>query len=66
MSDGYQVLMSDLLGMAQTFHTESGTISGAETAAGVRAPDAGDATVTAALANAVRVAGLATGQWARW
>ncbi len=62
MSDGYQVLMSDLLSMAQTFHAESGTLSGAESTAGVRAPDGGDAAVTAALANAVQAAGLTTGQ----
>jgi len=62
MSDGYQVLMGDLLSMAQAFRTESGTITGAESEAGVRAPDGGDGAVTAALANAVRAAGLATGQ----
>jgi hypothetical protein len=62
MSDGYQVLMGDLLGMAQTFHAESSTISGAESAAGVSAPDGGGGTITVALANAVRAAGLATGQ----
>ena len=32
------VSMGDLLSLAQTFHTESGTITGAEGAAGVSAP----------------------------
>ena len=65
MSDGYQVVLSDLLSMAQIFGNESRTLSGAVSAvsaAGVSAPDGGDGTVNAALSNALMAAGLATGQ----
>jgi len=62
VSDGYQVVLSDLLSMAQIFGNESRTLSGAVSAAGVSAPDGGDGTVNAALSNALMAAGLATGQ----
>lgn len=62
MSDGYQVVISDLLSMAQTFGKESRTLSGAVSAAGVSAPDGGDGTINGALSNALKSAGLATGQ----
>jgi hypothetical protein len=64
VSDGYQVVMGDLLSMARTFGRESGTLSGAQRAAGVSVPDGGDGTVNSALSNAVQAAGLATGQLA--
>lgn len=64
MSDGYQVVVSDLLSMAHTFGQESGTLSGAQGAAGVSVPDGGDGTVNSALSNVVQAAGLATGQLA--
>jgi uncharacterized protein YukE len=64
MSDGYQVVLSDLLSMAQTFGQESRTVSGAVRAAGVSAPEGGDGTINAALSNALKTAGLATGQLA--
>jgi hypothetical protein len=62
VSDGYQVVLGDLLGMAQAFGGESRTLSGAVAAAGVTAPDGGDATINAALSSALKAAGLATGQ----
>jgi hypothetical protein len=62
VSDGYQVLLDDLLGMAQAFGKESRTLSGAVSAAGVSDPDGGDGTVNAALSNALKSAGMATGQ----
>lgn len=64
MSDGYQVVMGDLLSMAKTFGQESKTLSGAQHAAGVSVPDGGDGTINSALAVAVQAAGLATGQLA--
>jgi hypothetical protein len=50
--------------MARTFAAESGTLSGAVSAAGVTAADGGDGTINTALSNAVQAAGLATGQLA--
>ena len=64
MSDGYEVLMADLLAMSRTFTKESQTLSTAVGAAGVSAPDGGDATINAALAAALQAAGLTTGQLA--
>jgi Family of unknown function (DUF6317) len=64
VSDGYQVVMSDLLSMAQTFGKESRTLSGAVTASSVSAPDGGGGTINAALSNALKTAGMATGQLA--
>ena len=64
VSDGYQVLVDDLLGMAQSFGKESLVLSGAVSAAGVSDPDGGDGTVNAALSNALKCVGLATGQLA--
>jgi hypothetical protein len=64
VSDGYEVVMGDLLSMAQTFGQESKTLSGAQRAAGVSVPDGGDGTVNSAMSNAVQAAGLATGQLA--
>ena len=64
MSDGYQVVISELLSMAQTFGRESRVLSGAQGAAGVSVPDGGDGTINSALSNAVKTAGLATGQLA--
>lgn len=62
MSDGYQVLMGDLLGMSQTFDQESTVLNGAVSGGGVTAPDGGDGMINSALANALQTAGLATGQ----
>lgn len=62
MSDGYEVVMSDLLTMAKTFGTESRTLSGAVNAARVSAPDAGGGTINTALSTALQTAGMATGQ----
>lgn len=62
MSGGYQVVMSDLQAMAQTFAKQSQALSGAVKTAGVAEPDGGDATINAALSAALDTAGLATGQ----
>jgi Family of unknown function (DUF6317) len=64
VSDGYQVVLGDVLSMAQTFGSESRTLAGAVSAAGVSAPDGGDGTINGALSNALKSAGLATGQLA--
>jgi hypothetical protein len=64
VSDGYQVVLGDLLDMAQAFGKESRTLSGAVSAAGVSAPDAGDGMINGALSNALKTAGMATGQLA--
>jgi hypothetical protein len=61
---GYEVVMADLLATAALFGQESATLSGAVSAAGVTTPDGGDATVNAALATALKTAGLTTGQLA--
>lgn len=62
MSDGYSVLMAELLEMARTFGTESQTLSTAVGSAGVSTVDGGDATIDGALSAALEAAGLATGQ----
>ena len=64
MSDGYSVVMDDVLSMAQAFGKESRTLSGAVSAAGVSAPDGGDGVVNSALSDALRAAGMATSQLA--
>ena len=64
MSDGYQVLVDDLLGMAQSFGKESLVLSGAVSAAGVTTPDGGDGVINAALSGALKAAGMATSQLA--
>lgn len=62
MSDGYSVVMADVLGMAQTFKKEAATLSGAVSEAGVAAPDGGDGVINAALSGVLRAAGMATSQ----
>jgi Family of unknown function (DUF6317) len=64
VSDGYSVVMDDVLSMAQAFKKESGVLSGAVSAAGVSAPDGGDGVVNSALSGALKAAGMATGQLA--
>ena len=64
MSDGYQIVLSDLMSMAQTFGKESQTLSGAVSTAGVSTPDGGDGTINTALSDALKSASLATGQLA--
>lgn len=62
MSDGYSVVMDDVLSMAQTFGKESGTLSKAVSAAGVKTPDGGDGVINSALSAAVQAASMATSQ----
>lgn len=62
VSDGYKILLSDLLAMSRAFGNESKTLSTAVDEAGVSAVDGGDATIDGALAIVLKTAGLATGQ----
>lgn len=62
VSDGYEVLMSDLLDMSRTFANESRTLSAASGTGGVHAPDGGDAMIDGALSAALNAAGLTTDQ----
>jgi Family of unknown function (DUF6317) len=64
VSDGYSVVMDDVLSMAQTFGKESGTLSQAVGAAGVSTPDGGDGVINAALSGVLKAAGMATSQLA--
>lgn len=64
MSDGYTVLMTELLAMARTFSKEAQALSRAVSPGAARAPDGGDPTINAALSEALRTAGLTTGQLA--
>jgi len=64
VSDGYSVVMDDVLSMAQTFTRESRTLSGAVSAAGVSAPGGGDGVINRALSDALQAAGMATSQLA--
>lgn len=62
MSDGYEVVLSDLQAMARTFGKESQAIAATDRAAPRSTPDGGDTTVTSALAGALQAAELATRQ----
>jgi hypothetical protein len=62
VSDGYSVVMSDVLSMAQSFKKESGTLSSAVSEAGVSTPDGGDGVINTALSGVLQAAGMATGQ----
>ena len=64
MSDGYSVVMDDVLSMAQAFVKESGKLSAAVSEAGVSTPDGGDGVINAALSGALKAAGMATSQLA--
>lgn len=62
VSDGYEVVLSDLQAMARTFDTESQAISAADKAAPQSTPDGGNVTVTEALAGALQAAEMVTKQ----
>lgn len=62
MSNGYEVVLSDLQSMARTFDRESQALSATDRAAPQNTPDGGNATVTSALAGALQAAELATKQ----
>ncbi len=64
MSDGFQVVMSELLSASGVFESESRTPKGAVPDGGPRAPDGGDGVINAALSDVLRAAGLTTGQLA--
>src|ERR1035438_1380787 len=62
MSDGFQVVMSELLSASGVFERESGTLMGAVPGGGPQAPDGGDGVINAAMSDVLRAAGLTTGQ----
>lgn len=64
MSDGFQVVTSELLTAAGTFEKESRVLSGIVPSGGLHAPDGGDSVINAALSDALRAAALTTGQFA--
>jgi uncharacterized protein DUF6317 len=64
VSNGFQVVTSELLTAAGTFEKESRALSGAVPGGGLHAPDGGDGAVNAALSDALRAASLTTGQFA--
>lgn len=64
MSDGYEVLMADLLAMARAFDKESRAAFHAVPSTGVHAVNGGSSAVNGALAEALRAAGLTTSQFA--
>jgi hypothetical protein len=64
MSDGFQVVMSELLSASGVFERESGTLMGAVPGGGPQAPDGGDGVINAAMSDVLRAAALTTGQLA--
>jgi hypothetical protein len=56
-SDGFQVVLSDLLAAATTFGTEAGTYQALIPADGPACPDGGDAAVNQGLQAAVQLIG---------
>jgi Family of unknown function (DUF6317) len=64
MSDGYQVVMADLLSASGVFADESTALSEAVSGAGPSAPDGGDSVINSALPEALRAAVLTTSQLA--
>lgn len=64
MSNGYQVLMSDLLSLARTFGAESRAVTAANEAGPQSVPNGGSATVTSALDGALQAAELTMKQFA--
>jgi Family of unknown function (DUF6317) len=64
MSDGFQVVMSDLLSASGVFEREAGTLKSVVANGGPRAPNGGNGVINAAISNALRAASLTTGQLA--
>jgi hypothetical protein len=64
VSDGYQVVMAEVLSLSRVFAAESGTVAGTVAGGGPSAAGGGDAVVDAALADALQVAAVTTGQLA--
>lgn len=62
MSDGYEVVMADLLAMARTFGESSRALSTADSGIGGSPPDGGDANINGALTEALHAAKLTTSQ----
>lgn len=63
MSDGFQVVMSEVQSASEVFGRESRTLANA-VAGGPRAVDGGDGEINAALSDALRAASLTTRQLA--
>jgi hypothetical protein len=74
MSDGYEVVMSEVLDASQVFSQESQTLTDLSLPGGARntssacvpgtLPDGGDATLDQAMAEVLQAAGMTTGQLA--
>jgi hypothetical protein len=64
VSDGYQVVMAEVLSASRVFAAESGTVAGTVAGGGPPTADGGDAVVDNALADALRAAAMTTGQLA--
>jgi hypothetical protein len=64
MSDGFQVVMSEVLSASEVFGRESRTLASTVPDGGPRAVDGGDGLINAALSDALRTASLTTGQLA--
>jgi len=64
MSDGFQVVMSDLLAASGVFESESRTLADAVAGGGPHAPDGGDGVINAVMSDALRAAVMTTRQLA--
>jgi Family of unknown function (DUF6317) len=64
MSDGFQVIMSEVLSASEVFGTGSRILADAVSHGGPRPVDGGGAVINAALSDALRAASLTTGQLA--
>jgi hypothetical protein len=64
MSDGFQVVMSEVLSASEVFGRESRALASAAPDGGPRAVDGGDGVINAALSDALRAASLTTRQLA--
>jgi hypothetical protein len=64
MSDGFQVVMSEVLSASEVFGRESRILANAVSGGGPHAVDGGDGVINAALSDALRTASLTTGQLA--
>jgi hypothetical protein len=64
MSDGFQVIMSEVLSASEVFGSESRALASAVSHGGPHAVDGGDGVINAALSDALRAASLTTEQLA--
>jgi hypothetical protein len=64
VSGGFRALLPEILAVSGVFQRESRDLSDVVPGGGPQVPDGGDATIDAALSDAVRAAVLTTGQYA--